>query len=110
MVMMMMMSIFKAHDSMSFNAQCAEGDKRKKKKEEERSRNNEDKEVTGGANGVGRSENRWLKLRRLRNTEEESASLVVCDSAVQSLGGRVGKKLRKVTHFSGVFFSSTWNP
>ena len=33
MVMMMMMSIFKAHDSMSFNAQCAEGDKRKKKRE-----------------------------------------------------------------------------
>ena len=54
------------------------------------------------------SENRWV-FRRLRNVIEESASLIVCGRAFQSLGAELEKAM-KPSWFSVCFFSSTWNP
>ena len=43
--------------------------------------------------GANYSENRWV-FGRLRNTAKESASLIICGKAFQSLGAELEKALK----------------
>ena len=60
-----------------------------------------------GAQRVGYSETRRL-LRRLRNAEEESGSLIVCGRVFQNLGAELERALEPL--LLGAFFNSAWNP
>ena len=98
-LLMMMMSTFTAHDTINLNAQCAErGGGRGADREKDIIIRIKKKKKTHGA----KSFTKQVRFQTLRNTAKESASLIVCGRAFQSLRAEL-EKARKPNCFFGVF-------
>ena len=83
-MMMMMMSTFIALDSINLNAQCVLvkwGDGKGRELESHK----KDPQKDTWCKVQSHSQNRCV-FRRLRNAAKETASLIVCGRALQSLG------------------------